>query len=111
MIAPSYVKIPKLDIYILMQRALKAVQMSNSLIIIGCSLRREDTFLRQLITHFFLRDDWQNRHVLIVDPNAENISNTLRAFWGGLVNNNIVPFAGPLEESATDLLRYFNPTP
>jgi hypothetical protein len=45
LIAPSYVKVPTVEITYLMIDALKAASESHNLIIIGCSLRPEDSFL------------------------------------------------------------------
>ena len=61
LIAPSYVKVPTIDIYMLMRRALDSVKEADKLIVIGCSLRQEDTFLRLLITQFFSVPSWKDR--------------------------------------------------
>lgn len=103
--APSYVKIPTLDIFVLMKNALASVAKSNSLVIIGCGIRKEDTFLGLLITSFFHQDNWQNRRMVVIDPQATEIVRRLRLFWGGLVDEKVIPISGSLEETAGELER------
>jgi hypothetical protein len=72
-IAPSFVKIPHEDIELMMIKALKAAASANNFIVIGCSLRPEDSFLWLLMTSF-LNQPPANRKVVIVDPCAEMIA-------------------------------------
>ena len=51
-IAPSYVKIPTIEVAYLMLDALEASTKADRLIIIGSALRPEDGFLTMLATNF-----------------------------------------------------------
>lgn len=75
-IAPSFVKIPHQDIEIMMLKALKTAESANSLIIIGCGLRKEDSFLWLLLTSF-LNQSTNNRKLILVDPDAEEIKSKI----------------------------------
>jgi hypothetical protein len=111
LIAPSYVKAPTVDIYVLMRRALDAVRDAERLVVIGCSLRPEDTFIRLLITQFFTDANWQMRQVIIVDPQAKRVAEVLRIFWGHLIDDNIVAIPGRLEQAAGDLAQHLGLMP
>lgn len=81
-IAPSYVKIPTVEISYLMLDALTASTNANNLIIIGSALRPEDSFLTLLITNFLRQPSWRSRKIIVVGPEAESISNRLKDYWG-----------------------------
>lgn len=104
LIAPSYVKIPTVEISYLMLDALEASTKAKNLIIIGSTLRPEDGFLTVLITNFLRQPCWRNRKIIIVDPAAESISNRLKDYWGVDVSSNILPIQELLEASITNLL-------
>jgi hypothetical protein len=74
-IAPSFVKIPHQDIETMMIEALKTAAFANNFIVIGCSLRSEDSFLWLLLTSFLdLNRPLNNRKLVIVDPCAEKLA-------------------------------------
>jgi hypothetical protein len=105
LIAPSYVKVPKLKITYLMLDALAASTNANNLIIIGSALRPEDGILRLIVTHFLRQPSWQKRKIIIVDPSATSIGDRIKDYWVVNVSNQIVPIQAPLQDSVADLLK------
>jgi hypothetical protein len=103
-IAPSYVKIPTVEMSYLMLDALKASSEAKNLILIGCSLRPEDSFLTVLMTSFLHQLSWPNRKIIIVDPAAESISDRLKGYWGVDVSNQILPIHGQIQFKVVNLL-------
>ncbi|MGH9962601.1 MAG: hypothetical protein ACREBC_36720, partial [Pyrinomonadaceae bacterium] len=103
-IAPSYVKIPKVEISYLMLDALTASTHAKNLIIIGSALRPEDGFLTVLVTNFLHQPTWRSRKIVVVDPEAESLSNRLKNYWGVNVANQILPISDLLETSVARLL-------
>jgi hypothetical protein len=75
-IAPSFVKIPHQDIELMMIEALKVAASANNFVIIGCSIRHEDSFLWLLITSF-LNQPPNNRKLIIVDPCAKKLADRI----------------------------------
>ena len=106
LIAPSYVKVPTLDIAYLMLDALKAASEAKNLIIIGCSLRPEDTFLTLLLTGFLRQPNWRERKIIVVDPQGEAITSRIKTYWG--VKIPIIAIEGPVEASVEQLLKTIN---
>jgi hypothetical protein len=106
LIAPSYVKKPKAGIIYLMIEALVKVNEADNLIIIGCGLRSEDSFLWSLITNFMKTPRWKERKIYILDPNAENIRERIVNHWG--VNiftpKNMVTIPMDLQNGLQELL-------
>lgn len=97
LIAPSYVKIPTVEMTYLMLDALSASATATNLVIIGSALRPEDGFLTVLLTNFLRQPSWRTRRVFIVDPAANSICSRLKKFWGVDVSSQIVPIEGCLE--------------
>jgi len=71
-IAPSFVKTPHEDIELMMLKAMKTAGLVKNFVIIGCGLRKEDSFLWLILTNF-LNQPISNRKLIIVDPYAGNI--------------------------------------
>ncbi len=103
LIAPSYVKVPTVEMTYLMIDALKAASESSKLIIVGCSLRPEDSFLTLLLTHFLRQPQWQSRKIIILDINADSIASRIKNFWGVNIEECIVPIRGSIEKSIEEL--------
>lgn len=82
-IAPSFVKIPTVEIAYLMIDAFKAVEKSQKLIVVGCGLRPEDGFLWLLLTHFLRQPGWKARRIIIISPDACSIGSKIKRYWGG----------------------------
>jgi len=103
LIAPSYVKVPTVEMTYLMLDALKAAYESSRLIIVGCSLRPEDLFLTLLLTHFLRQPQWQTRKIIIMDINADSIASRIKNFWGVNIEEYVVPIGGSFEKSIEEL--------
>lgn len=104
-IAPSYVKIPTREMNYLMLDALKASEQAKNIVIIGCSLRKEDTFLTVILTNFFRQPDWNMRRVFIVDLNAKEICSRLEKFFAASNPEHIVPIEMCLGKSVPLLVQ------
>ena len=107
-IAPSYVKIPVVEIFYLMIDAIEASKTSDKMIIIGSSLRPEDSFLWLLSTTFFRNPNWRNRKSIIIGPEANSIGNRIRQFWGGSVSNCLIEIPSKLENAIDELCALLN---
>ena len=103
LIAPSYVKVPTVEISYCMIDALKAASESQNLIVIGCGLRPEDSFLTLLLTHFLRQTNWQDRKIIIVDPYANNIAKKVKNYWGINIDKCILPIEVGIEFSLKQL--------
>lgn len=82
-IAPSFVKMPHVDIAALMIDLEEHVTKCRHLVVIGCSLRREDSFLWLLLTRFLNRQSSRPLSLTIVDPHPQPIMDRIRSFWVG----------------------------
>ena len=102
-IAPSYVKAPKVEIAYLMLEALSESAKANKLIIIGTALRKEDSFLSLIVTTFLHHPSWERRRIIIVDPKADEIREKLKAYWGVNISDQIVPVSANLQDSVENL--------
>lgn len=98
-IAPSYVKIPTVEMTYLMLDGLNAAKTATNLVVIGSALRPEDGFLTVMLTNFLRQSSWRTRKIFIVDPVANAIRSRLVTFWGADVSKQIVPIEGRLENS------------
>lgn len=97
-IAPSFVKIPHEDIERMMIEVLDVADKARNFIIIGCSMRPEDTFLWLLLTKFLYRRA-KDRKIIIIAPDAvdtkEKINNH---YWGGHEVTNVVDINGKMQK-------------
>jgi flagellar basal body rod protein FlgC len=107
-IAPSYVKIPVVDIIYLMIDAIAASKISDKMIIIGCNLRPEDSFLWLLLTTFFRNPAWESRKFVILSPEANSIGKRISQFWGGSVTKCLTEIPFKLENSIDELCAILN---
>ncbi len=106
LIAPSYVKVPSVKITYSMIDGMQASSDATNLMVIGCGLRPEDTFLTLLLTNFLKHPDWKERRIIIVDPKANEIAGKIRHYWGVDVDRCIVPIQGILEKKIGELRQY-----
>lgn len=105
LIAPSYVKVPAVEISYLMLDALRATAVAEKLIVIGSGLRPEDGFLTLMLTNFLHQPSWQKRRVVIVGPSAGDIGDRVKKFWGVNVSKQIALIEGSLQKSVPALLK------
>ena len=109
LIAPSYVKLPTVEIAYLMLDALAAAATAEKLIVIGCALRPEDTFLGLIVTHFLRQSNWSARRIIVMDPKASGICERIRNYWGVDVSQQIVGIEANLESSVPELMKHIRP--
>jgi hypothetical protein len=104
LIAPSYVKVPKVEIAYLMLDALAESAKADNLVIVGSALRKEDSFLTLITTGFLHNPSWQKRKIIIADPSADDIREKIKNYWGVNVSDQIVPVRAFLQDSVTELV-------
>ena len=104
-IAPSFVKMPHQDIELMMIEALKVSSSVNNFIVIGCSLRPEDSFLWLLLTSF-LNQLPADRKVVIVDPCAEDLAKKIVGHYFVDINRfvSIKTFSKKLQDTVEELI-------
>ena len=104
-IAPSFVKTPHQDIELMMIEALKSAGSVKNLVIVGCGLRKEDSFLWLLLTNF-LNQPTNNRKIIIVDPYAKEIKSKICNHYFVDINDfiNIKLFSNNLESVVKQLI-------
>ena len=105
-IAPSYVKVPVVEIASLMLEAVSAAQAAERLVVVGCGLRPEDAFLRLVITRFFQGRSRTSKRLVVLDPNASSILGRISEFWGGLVEDQLSKIECGLEDAVDQLVEY-----
>ena len=110
-IAPSYVKVPRVEVAYLMLDALVASAKARNLVIIGSSLRKEDSFLTLIATRFLHHRSWEKRQIIIVDPRADVIREKLKSYWGVNVSNQIVSISERLQDSVKALVKLISTSP
>lgn len=82
-IAPSFVKIPHVDIAAMMLDLLKEVEAARNLVIIGCGMRPEDNFLWLVLTRFLNRILEPRQRLIILSPSSEAIWKRISKYWVG----------------------------
>lgn len=81
LIAPSFVKLPHRQMAQMMVRLVAVTQAATNLVIVGCGLRKEDSFLWVMLIAFLNRREHKN--LIIVDPYAATIEDRIARFWIG----------------------------
>lgn len=82
-IAPSFVKIPHVDISAMMLDLLKVAEVARNLVIIGCGMRSEDNFLWLFLTCFLNKIKNQRHRLVILSPSSESIWKRISKYWVG----------------------------
>ena len=82
-IAPSFVKIPHVDIAAMMLDLLKVAEIAKNFVIIGCGMRLEDNFLWLLLTRFLNKIFDTRHHLVILSPSSVNIWKRISNYWVG----------------------------
>ena len=79
-IAPSYVKVPHVQLEYLFLDMLRKIQHAKKLVIIGCSLRPEDGNLWLLLAHFLppRYKEYDSKKLIIIDPKVDNVKEAIR---------------------------------
>lgn len=100
-IPPSFVKIPHVDIAAMMLDLLEVVKKARNLVIIGCGMRPEDSFLWLLLTHFLNRN--VDKRLIIVDPTADEIQIKISNYWVGEISAEVVQIPSGIGEGIQEL--------
>jgi len=103
-IAPSYVKIPTVEISYLMLDAIEAIIKSRNVIVVGCGLRPEDSFLWLLLTRFLRHPEWKKRKIVIISPEACSLGGGIKQYWGVNVSESIVEIPSKIEDAIEQLI-------
>lgn len=82
-IAPSFVKIPHVDIAAMMLDLLKVAEVARNLVIIGCGMRPEDNFLWLVLTCFLNKFLELRKRLVIISPSAGEIWKRISNYWVG----------------------------
>jgi hypothetical protein len=82
-IAPSFIKTPHSQITAMMLELLDIVKVARCLVIIGCGMRLEDSFLWLMLTRFLNIFTDYRKKLIIVDPSAERIWTRVSNYWVG----------------------------
>jgi hypothetical protein len=98
-IAPSFVKVFPSALLCLMEEAIDMVQKAEILVLIGCGLRPEDTFLYLLLWHFV----GISKRILILNPYASDLGRRISATLEYDVASIVHPINKSLEDGWCDL--------
>lgn len=82
-IAPSFVKIPHVQIAAMMLDLLDVVRKARRLAIIGCRMRSEDSFLWLLLTRFLEIYQDNRKQLIVLGPSSEEIWERISNYWVG----------------------------
>lgn len=82
-IAPSFVKIPHVDITAMMLDLVKVAEAARNFVIIGCGMRPEDNFLWLLLTRFLNKTMDPHHRLIILSPSSETIWKMISKYWVG----------------------------
>lgn len=72
MVFMSYIKLFSNGLMELWRKAIEYMREADRLIIIGCSVRDEDTFLKYMLYHFGMKPDTNAFHIDIVGKGDTN---------------------------------------
>lgn len=104
-IAPSFVKIPHIQIVDMVNKAIEVSKTAQNLIICGSSLRNEDGFLRLILTSFMNKELQNKKKLIIIDPNADAILEKIKIFWVGSTEHmHFIPIPKRIDEGLEDLI-------
>lgn len=107
-IAPSFVKIPHVEIAYMMLCLIGIAKEARNLIIIGCGMRREDNFLWLLLTRFLYDQPKKPRKQLIIlDPNADKLLDRIKSYCARDINQDadVVPISSGIEDGIDELIK------
>lgn len=110
-IAPSFVKIPHVQIAYMMLCLIDIAKEAKNLIIIGCGMRPEDNFLWLVLTRFLYGHPKDlHKKLIILDPNADKLlDNITRYFTHGISQNTaVVRISSGIEDGINNLIGHLN---
>ena len=104
-IAPSFVKIPHVQIAGIINKAIKVAPYAKNMVIGGCSLRPEDNSVWLIITSFIKKELPTTKNLIIIDPDANNIKDRVESYCIGSTQHlNIYPIPKKFQDGIEDLL-------
>ena len=106
-IAPSFAKVFPYRLVMLMLEALEAASEAEVLIIIGCALRPEDSFLHLLVLKYLQEPCKGPRRVLVIDPYATSVCSRLSGSLEYDLSDVLEPIVEPLEKAQIHLEQKF----
>ena len=80
-IAPSFTKQFNLELEYLLLDATRFARAARNLVIIGCGLRREDSYLWLVLISFMHNRRWKKKRTVIVGPQASETTTRIENFW------------------------------
>ncbi len=93
-IAPSFVKVFPSPLLCLMEEALDAALDAETLVLIGCALRPEDTFLYLLLWRFL----GASKRIFILDPYASDLSRRISISLEYDISKIVLPIDRSLQD-------------
>lgn len=75
------------------------------MVIIGSSLRPEDSALKLIVTNFFRGKNWRKKKMIVVDPYADSIGRSLNDYWNDTVSEQICLVEEGVEVGMDSLLK------
>lgn len=81
-ISPSFTKQFNLELQYLLLDATRFARVAKNLIIIGCGLRPEDSYLWLVLTSFMKSPRWEKKRTFIVSLRASETNKRIENFWG-----------------------------
>jgi hypothetical protein len=107
-VAPSFVKIPHIQLTFMFLDVLEHVKSTQNLVVLGCNLRYEDQALWLMLSKF-LSGPPNGRKIIILQPNAEEVRKRMvkHLSWMAMAwDSFIIAIPKTIEAGARDLLEY-----
>jgi hypothetical protein len=80
-IAPSFMKQFMVELQFLLVEAIRFAESAKNVIIIGCGLRPEDSYLWSVLTSFMKPKLWKKKRTFIISPHASGTKEKIKKFW------------------------------
>jgi len=61
-----------------------------------------------ILTHFLRQPQWQDRRIIIIDINENDIATKVKNYWGVDIEKCVVPIEGRIENSLEELIKAIN---
>jgi len=82
-IAPSFVKIPHVDMAAMMLDMLNVAETARNFVIIGCGMRPEDSYLWLLMTRFINKITDKPYRLILLGPSSGETCKRISEYWVG----------------------------
>ena len=111
-VGPSFMKQFMVELQYLLVDAIRFAESARNLIIIGCGLRPEDSYLWSVLTSFMKAP--KNKRTFIVSPHASDTKEKIKKFWANrsiFTKGNLVAIDSGLESGLSRLNDALQDTP